>query len=85
VLDLDGRNVRGNGGCNNFFGSYKQKQELLTFSAMGSTMKNCPAGMDTEYNFISGLEKVTHYRISGQVMELYTESGIWARFEAVYF
>jgi uncharacterized lipoprotein YbaY/heat shock protein HslJ len=84
VMGTADNRVRGNGGCNQFFGSYEWKDGGLTFSGMGSTMMFCAEGSDTEQAFFDALGKVDDYRISGQVLELRAEGVTVARFEAVY-
>lgn len=84
VLELQSPQVRGNGGCNGFFGSYELSGDALKFSALGATRKACADGMDTEQAFLSSLERVTSFGISGQVLHLLAGEEIVARFEAVY-
>jgi len=84
ILTGDGSQARGHAGCNNFFGSFIVKDDTLTFSALGSTMKACPEGMDTEQAFLEALGQTARYTIIGQFLTLYGEDAPLARFEAVY-
>jgi len=70
ILASSESRAHGFSGCNNFFGSYKNDGDSLSFSAMGSTMMACAEGMETEQ--------------SGRFMELYADDLLLARFEAVY-
>lgn len=76
--------AHGNAGCNNFFAQFKAEEESLEFSAVGSTMMACPAGMDTEQAFLQALGETKRYHISGLFMELYNGEQLLARLEAVY-
>jgi heat shock protein HslJ len=84
ILASDGSRAHGNAGCNNFFGTFEADEEELHFSALGSTMMNCAAGMDTEKSFLGALGETTRYRISGQSLELFAGDRLLARLEAVY-
>jgi uncharacterized lipoprotein YbaY/heat shock protein HslJ len=84
ILAAADSRAHGNAGCNNFFGQFHTVDDNLEFSAMGSTMMACPAGMDTERAFLDALSSTTRYRISGLFMELYAEDKLLARLEAVY-
>jgi heat shock protein HslJ len=76
--------AHGFAGCNNFFGTYELGEDSLSFSAVGSTMMACPEGMDTEQSFLQTLGAATRAEISGQIMSLYADDRLLARFEAVY-
>jgi len=84
IMTSDESRVKGFAGCNNFFGQYEIADNALTFSAMGSTMMACPAGMDTEQGFFTALGATSRYRISGLFLELYADDQLLARLEAVY-
>jgi len=84
ILTGDGTQARGHAGCNNFFGSFFVKEDTLTFSALGSTMKACPEGMDTEQAFLDALGQTNRHAIIGQFLTLYADDAPLARFEAVY-
>jgi uncharacterized lipoprotein YbaY/heat shock protein HslJ len=83
--DSDGLSrVRGNAGCNNFFGEFQVTGDVMIFSGMGSSMKMCPNGMDEERAFLEALEPVNRYRINGMFLELFKDQRSLARFEAIY-
>lgn len=43
----------------------------------------CPAGMDTEKEFLATLQQVSRWRIAGEHLEFYDASGnVLGRFEA---
>jgi heat shock protein HslJ len=76
--------VNGSGGCNNFFGSYEIDGDKLVFGALGNTMKMCPTGMDIEQAMMQALGETTRYAINGEVLSLYADDRVLARFEAEY-
>jgi uncharacterized lipoprotein YbaY/heat shock protein HslJ len=84
VLATDEARVRGNAGCNNFFGGYETEGDTLAFGALGSTMMACPEGMDTERAFLAALEATERYELKGETLALYAGDQVVARFEAVY-
>lgn len=84
VLESTGQQVRGNGGCNRFFGEFKVGGDSITFSAIGSTRMACPTGEDIEQTFLPALSLADRYTISGEVLELYSGKQLLARFESVY-
>jgi len=85
ILSAAESRVHGNAGCNNFFGQFETAEDVLTFSALGSTRMACPpAAMDTERDFFAALGATTRYGISGLFLELYADDRLLARFEAVY-
>jgi putative lipoprotein len=80
------RRVGGSGGCNGFAGEYELQGEGLTFGRMASTMMACPAGMETETEFLAALQQASRARIEGQQLTLLDAAGsVLARFEAVHF
>jgi uncharacterized lipoprotein YbaY/heat shock protein HslJ len=84
ILSTERSGAHGHAGCNNFFGNYSSASDTLTFSALGSTMKACPEGMDTEQAFLQALGETTRYEISGQFLTLFAKDRPLARLEAVY-
>ncbi|HET6564839.1 MAG TPA: YbaY family lipoprotein [Xanthomonadales bacterium] len=85
VLQQQELRVKGNGGCNSFFGSYTHDGEKLAFSGLGSTMMACPDGMETEQAFLLALGETNRAVVSGQFLELFKDDHSLARFEAIYF
>jgi heat shock protein HslJ len=57
--------VFGNGGCNNFFGSYTQEGAKLTFGPLASTKKACPGGlMQAETLFLKSIQSARWFEAS---------------------
>jgi len=64
--------LKGNGGCNAFFGSYKVSGESLEIGPMGGTRMACPeAVMDLEGAFMAALEAGKRYRRDGARLDLF--------------
>jgi copper homeostasis protein (lipoprotein) len=83
VLHVDNQRMAGSGGCNRVTGRYELKGTELHFGQLAGTMMACPAGMDTEKEFLDALPQVTRWHIAGEHLELYDASGhVLARFEA---
>ncbi|MCX5834432.1 MAG: META domain-containing protein [Deltaproteobacteria bacterium] len=83
LLSSDSR-VVGHGGCNRFFGGYKLEGDRLRFSALGSTKMACPRGIgDLEDAFFNALGSARRFKISGDVLEVFDDSELIARFKAV--
>ena len=85
-LREDTGSVRGFAGCNTFTGSYTVNGNDLEFGPIAATRKACPAGMETESNFLRVLEGTAYFSIHEETLTLLNESKKpVARFEAVYF
>jgi uncharacterized lipoprotein YbaY/heat shock protein HslJ len=84
ILAPDESRVRGNAGCNGFFGTFATTGDRLTFSDTGVTAMACPEGMDTEQAFLQALGETTRFAISGQILTLYADDRPLARLEAVF-
>jgi len=83
ILQPEGNRVAGSGGCNRLMGGYQLAGERISFSRMAMTRMACPDGMETERDFVAALEQVKTWKISGQHLELFNESGkLLARFES---
>jgi heat shock protein HslJ len=50
----DGK-INGNGGCNNYFGSYTLSGRTIDFGKIGSTKMMCPEGSELEQTYFSVL------------------------------
>lgn len=87
LLDGDESGVRGNAGCNRFFGQFEAGETEIAFSALGSTMMACPEAMDTERAFLAALGAAAAFRIQGEVLELLdaADGAVLARLESVHF
>jgi copper homeostasis protein (lipoprotein) len=83
VLHSENSRVAGSGGCNRLMGSYEVKGNEVHFGQLAGTMMACPAGMDTEKEFLGTLEHVSRWRIVREHLEFYDTSGtVLSRFEA---
>lgn len=83
TLHSDHLRVAGSGGCNRLIGSYEVNGKELHFGKLAGTMMACPAGMDTEKDFLDTLPRVARWRIVGEHLEFYDASGtMLCRFEA---
>lgn len=54
-FETDGK-IKGNGGCNNYFGNFSLDGRTLSFSDIGSTRMACEETMDLEGAFLKVLE-----------------------------
>jgi heat shock protein HslJ len=84
ILRVDGHSVGGFGGCNPLKGRYERDGSKLRFAGPASTLMACPY-IDDEQAFTTALERVTHYQILGESLDLRDDTGSLARFRAVYF
>ena len=78
-LNADGKQASGSDGCNRFFGVYALEGDKLTFGMMGSTRMACPHA-DLDRLFYQSLKKTSHYRISGEQLELLQKDKLLLRF-----
>jgi heat shock protein HslJ len=85
ILKKEGNQVSGNGGCNNFRGSYTLLEgNRLSFSPLVSTRMAC-GNMEKETIFTELLQKADNYSIKGNVLSLNKgRMAPLAKFEAVY-
>jgi heat shock protein HslJ len=71
----DGK-VAGSGGCNRFFGGYRQDGEALSFSTLGSTRMACPQEvMRKEQAFFALLKAVRSAKVEGAKLVLRDGAG----------
>lgn len=85
VLHSEEKRVAGFGGCNRLTGGYTLSGDKLTFSQMAGTMMACDEGMEYEKALHEALLKVASWRIEGETLDLYDESGsLIAHFESRY-
>ena len=67
-INFDKENkVYGNLGCNNFFGKFESKNDLLKISQIGSTMMMCQ-DMSIESLYSKILENVKKYKIEKEIL-----------------
>ena len=65
--------MSGNAGCNDYTGSYMVDGEVLTIGPLAATKKACgPAESTVETAFLTVMEKVATYSVSGDTLELKT-------------
>jgi copper homeostasis protein (lipoprotein) len=76
--------VNGFGGCSEFTGAYEVAGATIHFLRVAATTSTCPEH-DRETEFLAALEGVTHYEILGETLLLMSDTGVAARFRAVYF
>ena len=79
----DSGQASGSDGCNNFFMNWKRKDESLTFSDGGSTLRMCPQGEEQARAIHDMFSKVDAWNINGSMLELRAKNSIVAVFEAV--
>lgn len=75
TIGFEGQSKRffGESGVNRYFGIYTLHNDKLTFSPAGSTMMSGdPELMEVEYNYLQALGKVTHFKMEGHKLYLYT-------------
>jgi heat shock protein HslJ len=49
--------------------------DRITFSQMAGTMMACVQGMETEKAFLDALKQATRWKITGQQLELFDDTG----------
>lgn len=69
------KGVKGNTGCNSFFGNYVLDLYALSFSDIASTEMACDQPiMDNENAFLSALRDTGSYSLENNVLTLYSAS-----------
>jgi len=83
MLLKDGQ-MSGFSGCNSLSGKYEVKADHLTLTQMASTMMYCEGpGGAIEKSLYAAVGRVARYKIDGQFLELFGETGTsLAKFEA---
>lgn len=76
----------GSTGCNQFHGPYQQTGDSLHIGPLASTLSAC---LDPEMNgqeaaFLDALARTASFHVSGDTLTVFGESGLLARFVAVY-
>jgi len=75
TIGFEGQSQRffGESGVNRYFGIYTIHDDKLSFSPAGSTMMSGnPELMKVEYDYLQALGKVTHFKMEGHKLYLYT-------------
>jgi heat shock protein HslJ len=75
TLNFDGDGYYGNGGCNNFMGSYTFADGVISFSPAAATMMACESGMEVEAAFFQALESAGEYVIDGNMLTIVYAAG----------
>ncbi len=64
--------VKGNGGCNNFTGTYTLAGKNLSFGPLATTKKSCgPALDEQEFTFLSFLKQINAAKVEDDELELF--------------
>lgn len=72
----------GNGGCNNYSGTYTIDAHKLKFGAIASTKMACPA-MEGEAAYFRNLERITSFSVDADKLTLITDDIAILRFKKV--
>ena len=68
--------LSGNGGCNNYFGSYKVDGSSLTITPAGTTMMACPeAVMAQEQALMAALSSSASYQVANDQLQIMNADG----------
>jgi len=83
LFEVDG-SIKGNGGCNSFFGSLQQSDSGIEVGPLGGTRMACPEMiMNRETAFMNAVQRLRDFRTGGDGMSLLDEDGnVLARFVA---
>lgn len=74
-MSSEGR-IAGSTGCNQYFGTLTLGQTAFEVNGAGSTRRACaPAIMQQETRFLQALQEVRRYKMDGDFVRLYDESG----------
>ena len=79
----DNGQASGSDGCNNFFMEWKRKDQGMSFSNGGSTLRLCPQGEEQARAIHAMFARVDEWNINGSMLELRSKNSIVAVFEAV--
>ncbi len=77
TFDVKNQKVYGNGGCNNFFGTFSTADNNISFSGLGSTRMACmnDESMHTEGKIMEYLsEKTVSYDVADQTLNFYVDN-----------
>ena len=75
--------MRGFSGCNQMQGRYEIQGNELRVRGVATTRMFCQETMEQERAFLHVIETVSHYKITGEAMELYDSNGqLLGRFES---
>ena len=69
------KSVRGNAGCNSFFGNYTLDLYALSFGDMASTERYCDESiMEKERAYFSALHNTGSYTLQNDILTLYSKT-----------
>jgi len=69
------KTIKGNTGCNSFFGGYTLDLYAISFSDIGSTEMACEQPiMDVENSFLAALRNAGSYSLENSVLTVYSKS-----------
>ena len=75
LFEVDG-SIKGNGGCNSFFGSLQQADSGIEVGPLGGTRMACPETiMNRETTFMDAVQKLRDFKTTGDGMSLLDEQG----------
>ena len=70
LFAIDG-SIKGNGGCNKFFGSLQTTDDGLSVGELGATRMACPPEiMDREMAFMKALQETTQFEMGENSLQL---------------
>ncbi|MGI9271551.1 MAG: META domain-containing protein [Woeseiaceae bacterium] len=73
LFEVDG-SIKGNGGCNNFFGSLEETDNGVVVGHLGSTRMACPGEiMDRETAFMAALQEARRFELGENSLQLLGE------------
>lgn len=83
MMNSKDRRFSGSGGCNRLMGGYTLDGDKLSFVKPAGTMMACPPEvMEQERAFIKMLESTTRYTLTGDILSLYANDALLAKFKA---
>ena len=70
LFEVDG-SIKGNGGCNNFFGALQKEGDGIAVGELGMTRMACPADvMARETAFVGALQDTSHFEMGEGSLQL---------------
>jgi heat shock protein HslJ len=75
TLQSTSNSVTGDSGCNRLFGRYALENDMLKFDGLGGTKMACEGRMELESRFNNALMATMRWKITGNSLELFDDSG----------
>lgn len=70
LFEVDG-SIKGNGGCNNFFGNLEKTEDGIAVGQLGGTRMACPQKiMHRESAFMQALQNTTRFEVGNDRLQL---------------